>query len=199
MMHLLINTTSPFVRIVRLAIAEKGMEARITTEMVNAWADPAALLGPNPAGRVPVLVTDDGTAIAEAQLILRYLDTLGGPPLFPQADLTRTLAVAALALGAIEAAVAIIIGRKSSDAFDTDVVGGKRHRTMADALARLDDMLPRDMADTPDIANIATVTAVDYILFRFSDRDWLQDLPALRDWRARQAGRASVESTMPHV
>lgn len=194
-MHLFINTTSPFVRLVRLAIAEKGLADRITAEWVNPWADPPGLLAPNPAGRVPTLVLDDGTAITEAQLILRYLDTLAAPPVFPAEDQPRTLAIAALALGVIEAAVAIIIGPKSSEGFDTDLISRKRFRTMAEALARIDAMLP---AHRPDIANLATVTALDYILFRFADRDWLAGLPALRDWRAAQAGRVSVETTMPH-
>lgn len=198
-MHLYVNTTSPFVRLVRLAIEEKGLSDRVTLERVDPWADPAAFLMKNPAGRVPVLTTDEGVAIAEAHLILRYLDGLAGPTLYPQDGLAQRLAIAAIALGATEAATAIIIGRKSAAGFDGDMVGSKRYRTMADGLARLNDMLPQDFAQGPDIANCATITAVDYITFRFPDRDWLADLPALTAWRARQKGRASVEATMPFV
>ena len=89
-MHLYINTTSPFVRLVRLAILEKGLGARVTTEIVDPWADPAVFLVANPAGRVPTFVTDDGTALAEAHLILRYLDDIAAPTLFPPGDLART-------------------------------------------------------------------------------------------------------------
>lgn len=199
-MHLYANTTSPFVRLVRLALLEKGLADRVTVEVVNPWEDPADLLAANPAGRVPTLVTDAGTPIAEAQLILRYLDQIAPePPLWPAADLERTLAIAAPALGAMEAATAVIIGRKSSPAFDTHMVGTKRFRTMAEGLARLDAAPPRDFAESPDIAGFATVTAVDYILMRFPDRDWLSGLPALRDWRGRQQGRPSIESTLPRV
>lgn len=198
-MKLFINTTSPFVRLVRLAIAEKGLTDSVDTEIVDPWGDPAHFLAQNPAGRVPTLVTDDGHAIAEAHLILRYLDGLADPPVFPRGEMARTLAIAGHALGATEAATAIIIGRKSSATFDTDMVGSKRYRTMASGLAALNADLPGDFADRPDIANMAAVTAVDYITFRFTDRDWLADLPALRDWRARQVGRPSVEATMPHV
>lgn len=199
-MHLYINTTSPFVRLVRLALAEKGLADRVTTEVVNPWEDPADLLAANPAGRVPVLVTDAGARIAEAVLILRYLDQIAPePPVWPVADLERTLATAAPALGAMEAATAVIIGRKSAPGFDTDMVGTKRFRTMAEGLARLDAAPPRDFAESPDIAGFATVTAVDYILMRFPDRDWLSGLPALRDWRSRQQGRPSIETTMPRL
>ncbi|MBD3678800.1 MAG: glutathione S-transferase family protein [Rhodobacteraceae bacterium] len=199
-MHLYINTTSPFVRLVRLAIEEKGLSDKVKTEIVDPWADPKAFLAANPAGRVPVLTTDDGHQIAEAQLILRYLDQIAPEPtIFPAEDLAATLAIAAPALGATEAATAVIIGRKSSEAFDTDMVGSKRYRTMADGLARLDANLPRDFSDRPDIANFAAVTAVDYIVFRFTDRDWLAGLPSLKAWRERQKGHPSVEATMPYI
>lgn len=198
-MHLYVNTTSPFVRLVRLAIEEKGLRDKVAIEIVDPWADPKAFLAANPAGRVPVLITDGGHAIAEAQLILRYLDAIAEPSIFPSEDLAATLAIAAPALGATEAATAVIIGRKSSEKFDADMVGTKRYRTMADGLKRLDANLPRDFSDRPDIANFAAVTAVDYIVFRFPDRDWLKDLPNLRAWRERQKGRPSVEATMPYV
>ena len=175
-MHLYINTTSPFVRLVRLAIAEKGLEDRVQTEIVDPWADPKDFLDANPAGRVPVLITDDGVPIAEASLILRYLEQIAPEPkIWPEDDLDRTLS------------------------FDTDMVGAKRYRTMADGLARLDANPPRDFADRPDIANMAAVTAVDYIVFRFPDRDWLADLPTLKAWRERQQDRHSVKSTQPYV
>jgi glutathione S-transferase len=198
-MHLYVNTTSPFVRIVRLAIAEKGLSDRVTTEIVDPWADPTAFLQANPAGRVPVLTTDEGVVFAEAHLILRYLDHIARPSIFPDDGLAEMLNIAAPAFGAMEAATAIIIGRKSSAGFDTDMVGSKRYRSMAEGLARLNANPPRDFADRPDIANIAAVTALDYITFRFTDRDWLADLPALAAWRERQRGRDSVEATMPYV
>lgn len=198
-MHLYVNITSPFVRLVRLAIEEKGLADRVTLERVDPWADPEAFLKANPAGRVPTLTTDDGHVFAEAHLILRYLDEIAQPAVFPSEDLARTLEIAAPALGATEASTAIIIGRKSSPDFDTDMVGSKRYRSIASGLAWLNANLPRDFADRPDIANFAAVTLIDYVVFRFPDRDWLGDLPALRAWRDRQKGRPSVEATMPYI
>lgn len=199
-MKLFINTTSPFVRMVRLAIAEKGLVGRVETEVVDPWADVEPFLSANAAARVPTLVTDDGTAIAEALLILRYLDAIAPEPsVWPARDLERTLTVAAVALGAIEAATAIIIGRKSSPSFDSDVVGSKRHRTMREGLRRLNATPPRDFADQPDLAGYAAITLIDYIGFRFPDHDWLSDLPALSAWRDRQQERDSVASTLPYA
>jgi glutathione S-transferase len=198
-MHLYINSTSPFVRLVRLALEEKGLSDKVELEIVDPWADPEDFLKANPAGRVPTLTTDDGLVFAEAHLILRYLDEIAQPSIYPSDDLARTLEIAAPALGATEASTAIIIGRKSSDNFDTDMVGSKRFRSIASGLAWLNDNLPRDFDDRPDIANFAAVTLIDYVVFRFTDRDWLADLPALRAWRERQKGRPSVEATMPYI
>ncbi|SDD25979.1 glutathione S-transferase family protein [Ruegeria marina] len=199
-MKLFANTTSPFVRLVRLAIEEKGLSEKVEIQIVDPWADPADFLAANPAGRVPTLITDDGHAIAEAHLILRYLDQIAPDvPIYPAQGLAETLSIAAPALGAAEAATAVIIGRKSAPGFDTDMVGAKRFRTMAEGLARLDANPPRDFAERPDIANIAAITALDYIVFRYPDRNWLADLPVLAAWRERQKGRASVEATMPFI
>ncbi len=199
-MHLYINKTSPFVRMVRIAIAEKDLENRVKTEIVDPWADYAPFLNANPARRVPALVTDDGTAISESSLILRWLDQIQpAPPLWPEDGQAETLALAAYAIGAIEAAVAIIISRKSNAEFDAHLVGQRRYRTMADALARLNATPPRDMTVRVDIANIATATALDYILFRFPDREWLAVLPKLKAWRERHADRPSLTSTYPQI
>ena len=146
---------------------------------------------------MPVLTTDEGAVFAEAHLILRYLDEIAEPRVFPADDLARTLEIAAPALGAIEASTAIMIGRKSSVDFDGDMVGKKRFRTIASGLAFLDANLPRHFEERADIANIAAVTLIDYVILRFPERGFLSDLPALNAWRERQAGHPAVEKTMP--
>ena len=198
-MKLYFSTTSPFVRLVRLAIAEKNLVDRVSMELVDPWADAVPFLKANAAGRVPTLICDDGTPISETFLILRYLDEVAPEPsVWPAEGLEQTLSIAAPALGAIEAAAAIIIGRRSNPGFDADAVAGKRFRTLAEALKRLDANPPQDLAERPNIAGYAAVTLVDYIRFRFPDRDWLADLPSLSAWRERQQGRESVETTQPY-
>lgn len=199
-MHLYMNKTSPFARMVRIAIVEKGLADQVETEIVDPWADSEPFMKASPAGRIPVLTTDDGTVLSEAILILRWLDHVRPEPsVWPEDRLAETLSIAGSAYNAMEAAVAILIGRKSNPDFDDHMVGRRRHRTMAEAFARLDANPPRDMDDRVDIANIATVTALDYVLFRFADRDWLGPLPRLAQWHGRQADRRSVASTRPTV
>jgi glutathione S-transferase len=78
--------TSPFPTRVRLCLYAKGLEAQIieppgfhaTTESKGDY------LGINPIGRVPALITDDGRALPESEVICEYLeDAYPDPPLLP--------------------------------------------------------------------------------------------------------------------
>lgn len=209
-MRLYANPTSPFVRVVRMAIIEKGLADAVEVALVDAWADAPDFLAANPAGRVPALVTDAGLALSEAPLIVRYLDALRPvPALVPQAPeaAAAVLARAGLAFNVFDAAVALIIGRKSAPGFDAGMVGAKRHRTLRAALARLDAALPAeelpaeglpDGGTQPfDLAAIAAVTALDYNALRFPETDWRGLAPRLAALRDAQADRPSVRETVP--
>jgi glutathione S-transferase len=192
-MKLLANPTSPFVRIVRMALIEKGLDAEVETVPVDAWGDERALLEANPAGRVPALVTRDGVPLTEALLILSHLDTIRLEPRVLTG--APALSCAGLAVGVFDAAVAILIGRKSAPDFDTGFVGAKRFRTMHEGLARLDAALPPD--GPFDIGPIAAITALDYLLLRFPDKQWRDLAPKLVALREAQAERRSVKDTAP--
>ena len=73
----------PYPARVRIAIAEKNLQAQVRFESVNLWAGEhkePAFLARNYAGTLPVLELDDGSLIAECTAITEYLDHLKGPP-----------------------------------------------------------------------------------------------------------------------
>lgn len=73
---------SPACREVRVMLAEKKLEAVFAGE--GNWPDSDAFLRLNPAGTVPVLVEEEGTAIAERGPIVEYLEEAYPiPPLLP--------------------------------------------------------------------------------------------------------------------
>ena len=197
-MKLYANPTSPFVRVVRMALHEKGLADSVEVVMVDAWGDAPEFLDANPAGRVPVLVAD-GTRLAEAPLILHYLDTLRpDPPALPRGDgAAAVLARAGLAFTVFEAATAIIIGRKSAPDFDEGMVGRKRYRTMRTGFIRLDAACPAPEPRGLDLADMAAITALDYAVFRFPDEDWRALAPRTAALRDANAGRPSVSETAP--
>src|SRR5215813_8703023 len=75
---------APNPRRVRVFLAEKGIT--VATEQIDLGAlqqKSAAFASINPIQRVPVLVLDDGTVIAESIAICRYFEALNpDPPLF---------------------------------------------------------------------------------------------------------------------
>ena len=79
-MKLYVTLTSPYARIVRVLIIEKGLEAHIEVEPVVTRTQDTPLLKINPSGRVPTLVNDDGVMFEESALICAYLDSLNGDP-----------------------------------------------------------------------------------------------------------------------
>src|SRR5574343_597584 len=140
-MQLLANTTSPFVRIARIAMIEKGLEVEPT--IVDTWADDARLREANVATRVPSLVLDDGTPLTECLLIVQWLEATRPAPQWPSllgADPAGVLSRAGLAVGALGASVHTIISRKVTAPvlFDETPVGLRRRRTMAESMERLE-------------------------------------------------------------
>jgi glutathione S-transferase len=92
---------SPYARMVRVALLETGLAARVPQEEVTLRDPGSALLPFNPVGRVPTLLLDDGTVLTEALLILSYLDRQhGGARLMPEAP--ARLAELGVAMGLLE-------------------------------------------------------------------------------------------------
>ncbi len=80
-MQLLANTTSPFVRIARTAMIEKGFDIEPT--LVDPWADEVRLRAANSATRVPTLMLDDGAPLVECLLIVQWLELMRPAPDWP--------------------------------------------------------------------------------------------------------------------
>lgn len=79
---------SPYSRKVRLVLGEKGMPFSLQVEKV--WERRTEFLAINPAGQVPVLVLDDGRAIADSAAISEYLDEIvPEPPLLGRDPVER--------------------------------------------------------------------------------------------------------------
>ena len=205
-MQLLANTTSPFVRIARIAMIEKGLDVEPT--IVDPWADDTRLRDANAATRVPTLILDDGTPLAESLLIVQWLERTRPAPDWPDllgrdaSAAAGVLSRAGIAMGVIDAAVHTIIIRKVTAPvlFDDTPVGLRRRRTMAEGMVRLEAIAARTplwTAGTPTLDAITAVVAIDYLRFRFADAPWLPPLPALDAMSLALRERASVAKTMP--
>ena len=204
-MQLLANTTSPFVRIARTAMIEKGIDIEPT--LVDPWADDARLRAANSATRVPTLVLDDGTPLTECLLIVQWLELMRPAPDWPSltgngAYASGILSRTGLAIGAIEASTITIITRKvtAPALFDETPVGLRRRRSMIEGMQRLEAQATA-IADsgTPTLDTIAAVTLHDYQQLRFGDTPWLPDTPRLKALAETWNARPSFARTKPYV
>jgi glutathione S-transferase len=198
-MDLYYSNTSPYARLVRIALREKGLDGGVTPHLVDPWADDADLMRVNPLVRVPALVTDGGQALTEALVIALYLETAyPEPPLVPAGQRAAVLARAGVAVGAVDAAVHTLVGRRiAGPDFDASPVGLRRRRGMEQALDRLERDPPGDPGATLDLGAIAAAVLIDYLPFRIPNVDWLQGRPRLAAWH--QAGRPSLAETVPRA
>ena len=209
-MQLLANTTSPFVRIARVAMIEKGLEIEPT--LVDPWADDARLREANAATRVPSLVLDNGIPLTESLLIVQWLEATRPAPQWPSLlghdpqRIAGVLSRAGMAMGAIEASVHTIITRKvtAPALFDETPVGLRRRRTMVEGMQRL-EALSAEMAggdpaaQTPTLDIVCAVVLFDYQQLRFGDQAWLPATPALKALAEAVRARPSFAQTMPRT
>lgn len=81
-MKLYITPTSPYARLVRIVVREKGLEDRVAEIPVTTRTADTPYYAINPSGRVPCLALPDGRLMEDSALICDYLDELDGAPAF---------------------------------------------------------------------------------------------------------------------
>ena len=198
-MRILTNTTSPYARIARIALAEKGLDLR-GTEIVNPWADEAGLIKLNPASRVPTLELDSGLPLTESLLIVTWLERKVAKPSLLEGDLDRIISRSGLAMGVVDAMANIITGVMQMDPNWAETrVGLKRRRTIITGFRALEADPPSYSGGTPDLSVVTAVVAVDYVRLRFKEAPWVEPIPRLDALRDATASRPSFASTLPHV
>ncbi len=195
-MELYYSLTSPYARIVRIALLEKHLDDRVTHHVVDPWGDDPSLMQVNPATRVPTLITHDGTPITESLLMVHYLEAVWPQPgLIPTIDRERTLSEAGLAVGMIDAAVHTLLGRKIGGAqFDASPIGQRRTRAINAALDRLEAQSP---AISGQLGALTVAIALDYLDLRFPDMGWAVTRPQLARWHEAMEERESLSRTRP--
>ena len=73
-MKLIGSTSSPYVRKVRVVLAEKKLDCGFVLEDV--WAAQTTINDANPLGKVPCLIMEGAEALFDSRVIVEYLDTL---------------------------------------------------------------------------------------------------------------------------
>ncbi|HEY1104504.1 MAG TPA: glutathione S-transferase N-terminal domain-containing protein, partial [Burkholderiaceae bacterium] len=105
-MKLIGSLASPYVRKVRVVMAEKKLDYQFVLEDV--WAAGTSIGHSNPLGKVPCLVMEGGEAVFDSRVIVEYLDALSPVgKLIPQSGRERAEVKTweALADGVVDAGI----------------------------------------------------------------------------------------------
>lgn len=197
-MELFLNATSPYARLARIILLEKGLANDVTLRWCDPWADDKALLAVNPAGRIPALVTQDGKTLSESLLIAFYLDDVSpSMPIVPTSQLADVLHLAGLGQNLMDASFTTVIARKHYGAeIDQSELGLRRQRAIQRLTKQLGDELHENqLTETLNLGEISTAVALDYLAFRLPDVNWEEEYPQLQAWHAAVITRDSFQKT----
>ena len=203
-MKLIGSLASPYVRKVRVVMAEKRLDYQFVLEDV--WADSTGIGSSNPLGKVPCLVMEGAEAVFDSRVIVEYLDTLSPvgkliPPSGRERAEVKTWE--ALADGVMDAGMAARM-----EAIWTGRTDGERSQAWIDRhLAKVDagiKAMARGLGDKPfcsgnhlSLSDIAVVCALEWLEFRCPDIHWRADHPSLVKLVDKLALRPSFADTKP--
>lgn len=202
-MKLIGALTSPYVRKVRIVMAEKRLEYQF--ELEDVW-NRDTIAKSNPLGKVPCLVMEGGEAVFDSRVIVEYVDTLSPVGrLIPDRGRERTEVRTweALADGVCDALILARLEQTWAGRTEAQRSAAWVSRQMDKVHASLASM-SRGLGDKPfcsgihfSLADIATGCALGYLDFRFSHIDWRSEYPNLARLEAKLALRQSFIDTVP--
>lgn len=199
-MKLYVTPGSPYARIVRILILEKGLGDRVEIIAARTRVADSPYYRVNASGRVPYLVREDGVGLEESALICDYLDQLDGNPVFalPAGNGTwEARRLEALARSMLDglAVWGRELGRPPNERSPT-VLLHERHRS-----ERLADVWETEI-DHPlmnGALNLVQITLACGLGLEVRNPDfrWRPGHPKLCGWLERIAARPSFAATVP--
>jgi len=201
-MKLIASFGSPFVRKVRVVMAEKKIDYEMVLEQV--WEPDTQVPLYNPLGKVPCLIMDDGGAMFDSRVIVEYLDTLTPVgKLIPQGSRERAEVKCweALADGLLDAAVLMRVEHTQRPPELRSAAWQARQAGKVNNALRA---MNSGIADHPwctgnyfTLADVAVGCALFWLDLRFPDIAWRSEYPALVRLADKLAERPSFKDTVP--
>ena len=194
------SRTSPYVRKVRVILAERQIAHRFLEE--SAWTADTTVPRYNPLNKVPALVLDDGESIYDSAVIAEYLDGISGGHFIPADARARAhvRCMEALGDGIADAGITAFLERKREPSRQDD-------KWIARQLDKVDAGITAAataLADRPylggerfNLGDIACACALFWVEFRMPELRWREMHPRLGAWAERLESRASFEATRP--
>jgi len=200
-MKLIGSLTSPFVRKVRVVLAEKKIDYDFVLD--SPWEAGNKVADFNPLGKVPILVLDDDTTLFDSRVITEYLDNIAPNNRLipvPNRERAQIKRWEALADGVCDAAaLALLESRRPDGERSPSWIARQRDKVQRGVKAMSDEL--DDQAwyhgTSPTLADIAVGVSLGYLVFRFPDIDWREQHPNLGRLYDKLMQRPSFAETMP--
>ena len=202
-MKLIASLTSPYVRKVRIVLAEKKIDYDLVLD--SPWEAGNSVAALNPLGKVPVLVLDDESTLYDSRVIVEYLDNVAPNNRLIAASGRERISVKrweALADGVMDAAVAAFLesrradGERSSSWIDRQ--RGKINQALKVMAAELGEQ-PWCHGNGLSLADIAVGSALGYVSFRLGDIAWTEQYPNLAQLYDKLMQRPAFVQTIPQA
>jgi len=203
-MKLIGSAASPYVRKVRVVMAEKRLDYQFVIEDV--WSDATTIATSNPLGQVPCLIMDGSEAMFDSRVIVEYLDTLSPvgkliPPSGRERAEVKTWE--ALADGVMDAGVLWrmeAIWPKRAEGERSQAWMDRQRGKVETGIAAM----AKGLGDKPfcsgihlSLSDIAVGCALGWIDFRFPEIDWRAEHPNLDRLHEKLLLRPSFADTRP--
>ena len=199
-MKLVGSKTSPYVRKVRVILAERALPFEFIEE--SAWSADTTVPRYNPLNKVPALVLDDGESIYDSAVICEYLDAVSGGGLLPAAPVERARVHRdeALGDGIADAGIAVFLERKrEASKQDAAWIARQLDKVNAgfDALERTLGKRQYLGGTQPNVADIACACALFWSEFRLPELGVRDAHAGVKAWAGRMEARPSFAATRP--
>jgi glutathione S-transferase len=203
-MKLIGAVTSPYVRKVRIVMAEKKLDYQFVQEDV--WSADTTIGASNTLGKVPCLVMEGGEAVFDSRVIVEYLDGLSPvgkliPPSGRERAEVKTWE--ALADGVLDAAILARLEATWPHRSAEQRSQAWIERQMGKIHASLKSM-SQGLGDKPfcsgihfSLSDVAVGCALGYLDFRFPVISWRNDYPNLAKLSEKLALRQSFIDSKP--
>jgi glutathione S-transferase len=203
-MKLIGSLASPYVRKVRVVLAEKKLDYQL--ELENVWAPETTIQRLNPLGKVPCLVMEDGYAMQDSRVIVEYLDSVSPVcKLLPPNGRERAdiKCWEALADGVLDAAVLVRLERtQRPPALQSEDWIARQMRKVDLGLASMAERLGDDLwcaSNHYSLADVAVGCCLGWLSFRFPEIDWRGKYPNLGRLHDKLSDRPSFRDTVPQA
>jgi glutathione S-transferase len=201
-MKIIGSLTSPFVRKVRIVMAEKKIDAELVLE--NVWDSGTSIAEFNPLSKVPCLLMDDGGAMFDSRVIAEYIDTLSPVgKLIPATGRERAAVKTweVLADGVIDAGILVRLEKTfRNEGEQSEKWLNRQMHKVHQGIETMSKSLGHSKwchGNQFSLADISLGCALGWFELRFPELDWKTKYPNLAAHFAQLSERTSFKQTAP--